>query len=219
MAIVGDSIVAGNRAVVQDILSRAGVPATVIDAASGRAMSHRTAYGAGKTVSSGIDAVRAIRQAGHRPSLWVVELGTNDTWGVGNCRCPDPVAYAGTRIDLVRAEIGVGHQILWMNVRANSVGANAINEALRRRLGPSFGLIDWDAATRGHDGWFLDAVHPNMTGVFQLGDLLVRSILAVTTSPLPDHCGDPERETVRQPSPTAMAAATAGRSARRCQIG
>lgn len=223
VAIVGDSIIAENQTAVRRILEESGAPSTVIDVYWGRPISHRTRLPGGQLVTSGIDAVRAIRDAGHRPSLWVVELGTNDQWGVRNCGCPDPVEHAGMRIDRLRTEIGFDQQVLWVNVRDNSGGAAAINEALRRRVGPTFGVIDWDRETRGRDEWFLDEVHPNRAGALVLGALLARSILAVVARPLPDHCvADP-------PSPVAEPAvhpadagvgdgAVAVRPARRCSL-
>jgi hypothetical protein len=159
----------------------------VIDALSGRAMSHRSRMG-NVVLSSGIDAVQAIRRAGYRPTLWVVELGTNDRWGIQTCRCPDMVAFAGSRIDRLRAEIGFDQKILWMNVRNDSIGAAAINEALQRRVGPLFEVIDWDSATRGRGDWFLDKVHPNREGSLALGELLAGAIVLEVARPVPDLC-------------------------------
>lgn len=187
VAVIGDSIVAGNRVIVQAAFASAGAPATVFDAVSGRAMIYRNRLG-GSLVNSGLDAVQAVRQAGYRPSLWVVELGTNDRWGVQSCRCPDLVAFAGIRIDRVRAEIGFDQKILWMNVRNDSIGAAAINEALRRRVGPLFEVIDWDTATRGRADWFKDKVHPNREGAVVLGELLASSVVLEVAASLPDFC-------------------------------
>lgn len=187
VAVIGDSIVAGNRVIVQAAFASAGAPATVFDAVSGRAMIYRNRLGGG-LVNSGLDAVQAVRQAGYRPSLWVVELGTNDRWGVQSCRCPDLVAFAGIRIDRVRAEIGFDQKILWMNVRNDSIGAAAINEALRRRVGPLFEVIDWDTVTRGRADWFKDKVHPNREGAVVLGELLAAAVVLEVATSLPDRC-------------------------------
>lgn len=219
VAVIGDSIIAVDRHAVAAVLTRAGVPPTVIDAVSGRATSYRTRYRGGPLIPSGIDAVRSIRRAGHRPVLWVVELGTNDRWSVESCRCADPVAAAGARIDRVSAEIGPGARILWVNVREDTPGAAAINEALRRRVGGSFGVIDWDATTRGRDELFTDDVHPNRDGSLVLGDLLARSILAALVRSVPDHCGAgsaPSSGGSGADLPSGHAVVT--RPARRCSI-
>ncbi len=219
VAVIGDSIVAGNRVIVQAAFASAGAPATVFDAVSGRAMIYRNRLGGG-LVNSGLDAVQAVRQAGYRPSLWVVELGTNDRWGVQSCRCPDLVAFAGIRIDRVRAEIGFDQKILWMNVRNDSIGAAAINEALRRRIGPLFEVIDWDTVTRGRADWFKDKVHPNREGAVVLGELLASSVVLEVAAPRPDFCaGNVSTAAAATPtlSPDDDAAATL--AATRCALG
>lgn len=219
VAVIGDSIVAGNRVIVQAAFASAGAPATVFDAFPGRAMIYRNRLESG-LVNSGLDAVQAVRQAGYRPSLWVVELGTNDRWGVQSCRCPDLVAFAGIRIDRVRAEIGFDQKILWMNVRNDSIGAAAINEALRRRVGPLFEVIDWDTVTRGRADWFKDKVHPNREGAIVLGELLASSVLLEVAPSLPDFCAANVSTAAAAPLSLSSANdAAATLAATRCALG
>lgn len=219
VAIVGDSIVAGNIRYLTAVLDERGVPERAVDALSARKTSIAWTLGS-RLITSGVDAVRAVRARGLEPDLWVIELGTNDSYDISTCRCPDPVAFAGVRIDALRAELGQDARVLWVNVRTSSPGAIAYNEALLRRVGPRFVVADWKAFTQGRSSWFVDGVHPTATGARMLGLFLADAILAMPPdpTPLPDHCspGDPGGVA---PVPSSLAVGTAMVAARRCRLG
>jgi hypothetical protein len=219
IAIIGDSIIAGNLGYILPALDARGVPRRVVDALSSRKTSLAWFNGR-RVVTSGIDAVRALRAGGAAPQLWVIELGTNDSFDISNCRCPDPVGFAGQRIDALRAELGPDARVLWVNVRTSSAGALAYNEALARRAGPHFVVADWKAHSAGRTSWFVDAVHPSVTGARELASFLAGAILAMPPSPapLPDLCihgGSPDPSSLAVLSGEVTAAA----HARRCRFG
>lgn len=219
VAIIGDSIIAGNLGYLLPALDARGVPRRVVDALSSRKTSLAWFDGR-RVVTSGIDAVRALRAKGAAPQLWVIELGTNDSFDISNCRCPDQVAFAGQRIDALRAELGPDARVLWVNVRTSSSGALAYNEALARRVGPHFVVADWKSHSAGQTNWFVDAVHPSARGARELASFLAGAILAMPPSPapLPDLCNHagPSGST----SLTALSGeVTASFHARRCRFG
>lgn len=219
LAIVGDSVIAGNLGYILPVLDARGVPARAVDALSSRKTSIAWFVGR-RLITSGIDAVRALQAQGVDPALWVIELGANDSYDISTCRCPDPVAFAGQRIDALRAELGAEARVLWVNVRTSSPGALAYNEALARRAGPHFVVADWKAHSAGQVGWFVDAVHPTARGAREFAAFLAGSILAMPPSPepLPDLC-------VHGPGPTTPGSAglqgelVATVTARRCRFG
>lgn len=218
LAIVGDSIIAGNVRYLTAVLDERGVPERVVDALSSRKTSITWTSGS-RLVTSGVDAVRAVRAGGVEPDLWVIELGTNDSYDIRTCGCPDPVIFAGERIDAVRAELGSDARVLWVNVRTSSPGAIAYNEALTRRIDPRFVVADWKAFTTGRSSWFVDGVHPNATGARMLGIFLADAILAMPPepTPLPDHCSGAPTGTAAAPeAPVGSAQATL--PARRCRL-
>lgn len=218
VAIIGDSIIAGNLGYILPALDARGVPRRVVDALSSRKTSIAWFDGR-RTVTSGIDAVRSLRARGAAPQLWVIELGTNDTFDISTCRCPDPVAFAGQRIDALRTELGPGARVLWVNVRTSSAGALAYNEALVRRAGPDFVIADWKAHSAGRTSWFVDAVHPNAKGVRELASFLADAILAMPPpQPLPDLCIH-GGVAAASPLGSLSGEVTAAARARRCRFG
>ncbi len=219
IAIVGDSIIAGNLGFILPVLDARGVQPRMVDALSSRKTSLAW-YDGRRVVTSGIDAVRALRARGATPQLWVIELGTNDSFDITMCRCPDRVAFAGQRIDALRAELGPDARVLWVNVRTSSPGALAYNEALARRVGPHFVVADWKVHSAGRSNWFVDAVHPTATGARELARFLASAILSMPPppSPLPDRCS---HDALTSPSESAVLSGhvAAAATARRCQFG
>lgn len=219
VAIVGDSIIAGNLGYILPVLDARGVPPRMVDALSSR-MTSFAWFDGRRFVTSGIDAVRALRARGAAPQLWVIELGTNDSFAISTCRCPDPVAFAGQRIDALRAELGPDARVLWVNVRTSSPGALAYNEALARRVGPHFVVADWKAYSAGQAGWFVDAVHPTARGARELAGFLASAILSMPPppTPLPDRCTH-DAGTTPPTSAVLTGEVAAAVPARRCRLG
>lgn len=194
VAIIGDSILAGNMGYLSGAFDQLGVPPRFVDAKSDRRTS---AASAGvRRVPSGREVVRSLRGQGLQPDLWVVWLGSNDTYFIRTCGCPDPVAFAGAYIDALRAELPPDARVLWVNLRTSSPAALAYNTALARRAGPQFVVADWRTFTASRSDWFIDGVHPNLTGVRKLAEFLSRAILAASSgpsapsnpTPVPDRC-------------------------------
>lgn len=169
VVIVGDSIVAGNQDPIRQILRERGRDVT-IDAQSGRTLTRSFDLG-GTTVRSGTSAVRSLVESGRRPALWIIELGTNDHSGAGNCGCPDPVAAAGERIDALLGELPGDANVAWVTVLDTDVPESVrwFNTALSVR---GLAQIPWFDIARNEPSWFLDDVHPSMEGVFALIDVL-----------------------------------------------
>jgi len=169
VVIVGDSIVGGNQDPIRQILRERGRDVT-IDARSGRTLTRSFRLG-GTTVDSGVSAVRSLVASGRRPALWIIQLGTNDHVGVGNCDCPDPVAAAGLRIDMLLAELPADANVAWVTVLDTDFPESVrwFNTALAVRGLPQ---IPWFDTARDQRSWFLDDVHPSMDGVFALIDVL-----------------------------------------------
>ncbi len=173
--IVGDSIVAGNQNPIRQVLRQRGHDVT-IDAQSGRTLTRSFPF-QGTTVRSGVSAVRSLVASGRRPALWIIELGTNDHFGVGNCGCPDPVVAAGARIDALLAELPPGANVAWVTVLDTDFPQSVVwfNTALTLR---NLQQIPWHDTAQFRPDWFLDDVHPSFPGVFALIDLLEDGIEA-----------------------------------------
>jgi lysophospholipase L1-like esterase len=199
--IIGDSIINGNKPGVEAALAAADIPNWHINSRSGRMITTSTVIN-GSTVSSGLSAVDQVRAAGYESDFWVVELGTNNLGMIRNCACPDKVAFARNLIEQMRTKIGVERRTAWVNVRANTMLAESIifNDALRQVAAENanFTLIDWYTLSAGHSNWFIDGVHPTITGVGYFSNLLASSIETIlptvtstttttttTTSPIP----------------------------------
>ena len=175
VVVVGDSIAAGNGPMLTPWYDQAASNIHV-DAQSGRLIRRSFPF-AGATIRSGVESVRELVEAGARPELWVIELGTHELDSINQCACNDPVAFAGTEIDALLAELPAGARLAWITVHDPSkhAAAQAFNTALRVRAIPA---IDWAGSVYGRTGLFLDEVHPSLAGVGVLGELLVHQIQA-----------------------------------------
>jgi lysophospholipase L1-like esterase len=193
VVIVGDSLTGGNASYIRPTLSAAGLDARV-EGLSSRRIAVSFWYLGYR--DSGIERIRSLRAAGVDPDLWVIQLGTNDLTFIANCGCPDRVAFAGSLIDRLLAELPPNRPVAWVTVmnRADFDITNTFNEALRRRaaVDPYVRLIDWAALSLMRPDWFIDAVHPNVTGLVRFTQLYVdeiRSLLAEPPGPPPTRPG------------------------------
>jgi hypothetical protein len=180
IVLVGDSVVAGNRAAIAQVLVDRDLEVT-LDAQSGRNLTE-SFPSRGTTVRSGAEVVASLRDQGLRPSLWVIELGANELGPIQRCACVDPVAFAGERIDRVLAELPTGANVAWVTVHdtERSRALTHFNNALHVR---GLQQIDWHAAAKFRSDWFLDDVHPTIAGVYAFADVLADGMQSYLDGP------------------------------------
>jgi len=184
VVIVGDSLTGGNASYIVPTLRDAGIDARV-EGLSARRIA--VSFNSAGYRDSGIERIRSLRSTGVDPGLWVIELGTNDLGAIHNCRCADPIAFAGALIDRLLAELPVDTPIAWVTLmnRDDFDVTNTFNEALRRRavVDPYLRLIDWAALSLQRPEWFEDAVHPTFDGVIRFTQMYVDEIRALLSDP------------------------------------
>lgn len=171
VAMVGDSISALSKAVLDEVLMGIGFETVAIDAEPSR----RIRVGK-KNPTNGLDIIRFI-EGSAPPQMWVIELGTNDAG-----------LYAKDEeyqelIDSVLGVIGTDVPLVWVNTYRDDHldGCVQFNDLLRRTLEGrgNATVADWyercstEAATILTD----DGVHPNKAGILVLADT-VRSAIA-----------------------------------------
>ena len=182
--IVGDSLTGGNTSYIVPTLRRAGLDVRV-EGLSGRKIA--VSFQSRGYLDSGIERIRSLRAGGVDPDLWVIQLGTNDLASVSNCRCTDPVVFAGDLIDRLLAELPATTPIAWVTLmdRADYARTNAFNEALRRRavINPYMRLIDWAALSLQRPDWFVDPVHPGFAGVQRFTQMYIDDVRALLADP------------------------------------
>jgi lysophospholipase L1-like esterase len=181
VVIIGDSIINGNRSIVEAALARQAVPSWTFDTKSGRKITTATTIN-GAPVSSGLDAVDAVRASGVDSLFWVVELGTNNLGMIRNCGCADQAAFARRLIVTMLDRIG-DRRVAWVSVRAAShlPESRVFNAALARVADEraNVSVIDWFAHSEGRPDWFIDGVHPTLDGARAFADLLAGSVAAI----------------------------------------
>lgn len=179
--VVGDSLTGGNSSYIGPVLRSTGLSNLRLEGLSARRIAVSFQYLGYR--DSGIERIRSLKDSGVQPKLWVIQLGTNDLGAINNCRCENPVFFAGALIDRLLAEIGPDTPTAWVTVlnRDDYRVSNTFNEALRRRaaVNPYFRLIDWSTLSMEQPGWFIDAVHPNTTGLVQFTAMYAREISAL----------------------------------------
>lgn len=171
LVVVGDSIsfMAGytfntGSVTLADTLLAAGWAAVHIDAKPSRSMWYPA-----DTSFSGVHTVQRLRAEGHDPTVWMVQLGTNDVWFIERCRCADMTAFARDRIAAVLDAVGAGVPVYWVNVRrwSNAAALAAVNTALAqlRAEGRIVDVVDWFGLSAGRrQSWFIDSAHLSHAG-------------------------------------------------------
>ena len=184
MVIVGDSLTGGNASYIAPALRSAGLDARV-EGLSARRIAVSFQFKGYR--DSGIERIRRLRADGVDPSLWVIQLGTNDLGVVQNCGCADKVAFAIGLIDRLLAELPAERPVAWVTLmnRADYDLTNTFNEALRRRavINPYMRLIDWATISLQRPDWFIDSVHQNIDGVAQFTKMYIDDIRALLADP------------------------------------
>ena len=192
VVIVGDSLTGGNTSFIGPTLRNAGLDVR-LEALSARRIA--VSYQFLGPRDSGVARVRALKAAGVAPELWLIQLGTNDLGAVQNCRCPDPIAFAGDIIDQLLDEIGTGVPIAWVTLlnQSQEDATRWFNHAISIRAArdPYMALVDWRAITVNRPDLFLDDVHPNVAGVVVLTQMYIDHISALLADPLGPHTPGP----------------------------
>ncbi len=185
VVIVGDSLTGGNVSYIEPTLRDAGLDVR-IEGLSARRIAVSFDFKGRR--DSGVERVRALRAAGVAPSLWVIELGSNDLGAIENCECSDPIGFAGAIIDELLAEIGPGVPIAWVTVlsRSRLDASRWFNTAIgiRAARDPHIALIRWHDLAFLRPDWFVDQVHQNITGVKAFTRLYIDRISALLVDPL-----------------------------------
>ncbi len=185
VVIVGDSLTAGNKSYIGPTLRNAGLDVR-LEALSARRIAVSFDF-LGRR-DSGVSRVRALKAAGVSPSLWVIELGSNDLGVIQNCECPDPVAFAGTIIDQLLDEIGPGVPIAWVTVLSRNQwdASRWFNTAVGIRAARNLyiALIRWHDLALLRPDWFVDHVHQNVEDVKVFTQMYIDRISALLADPL-----------------------------------
>ena len=173
MALVGDSLTFAAWSELPAVFARKKWGPFQLEARSGRKTTTTLA-----SATSGLEAVRRIRDGGFDPELWIIALGTNDvrsTYG--------KPGVAAAMVDAMMAEIGPDHDVVWINVYLRDAPAetNAFNEVLRtastrhRRLT----VADWRSVVLANPQWVIDdGVHLNLPGARARNEFVARVALA-----------------------------------------
>ena len=171
VAMIGDSITVGSEDELRAAFESVGYPDVEIDAESGRRM---VSTGA---VSSGLDGVAEVLEAGELPDLWVIALGSND---IGAYRPEEFPAVIGELLAAVPADAPV----VWVDCYvSNYEGESAAFGASLREVLAERGnatVVDW--ATVAHqDGVLTDNVHPSGFGRAEFARRVIAGVTTWTT--------------------------------------
>jgi lysophospholipase L1-like esterase len=202
VALVGDSLTYAAWSYLPAVFVRRNWGPFQIEARSGRKTTTTLS-----TATSGLEAVRRIREGGFDPELWIIALGTNDARSTYST----PGA-ATAMIEAMLAEIGSGHDVIWIDVylRDHDAQADAWNAALRsaalrhRRLT----IADWQSVVDANPQWVVDdGVHLDITGSLARNEYVARIAL-------PPGC-DGEPVGAAQAAPAVVGTAGAAAPAQR----
>lgn len=137
-----------------------------------------------ESATSGLDAVRRLKASGFDPPIWIVALGTNDaslTYGVPGA--------TDALIDLMMAEIGAGHHVVWVNLYkrfspSSTAAFNAALDAARARH-PLLSIADWYSVAAANTQWSTeDGVHLTIAGSLERNRFVAAAALGLAVAPL-----------------------------------
>lgn len=179
VAMVADSLVAGNRDATDAAFEDVGIPA-IVDAVSSRRIPVDV-----QEPLSGVRAVRRLLESGVGSTCWVVALGSNDLlwlWNpgdYGSTREETARNYLAMMLDPIRSAIP-GARVWWVNLhhRGWPSATTIFNAALaeRARIDDRFEVIDWFGVADPNPGWFLDRVHVNGAGSRARATLIAQTV-------------------------------------------
>lgn len=169
VAMVGDSITAGSKASLEEVLGARGFTTLTIDGVTSR----RIEVGNGTSEPlSGIKALFQMIADGVTPDVWVIALGTND---VG--QYADPAEY-GRLIDSIITMLPADAPLVWVDVYRPEYldESRAFNEILNERIETrgNAAMASWFALASSNGEAILqsDQIHPNDEGVVAFANLV-----------------------------------------------
>lgn len=174
VVMVGDSITEGSRDMLLKALALAGFTDVRIEGKASRRI--EVGNGKGTAPLSGIGTLLSLLAEGADPSVWVIELGTND---VGSYAGADEY---GALIDKVLHLLRPDAPVVWVNVyRPDQLDATKVfNLVLAQRIADRGNAVvaDWYSAASAPDQTILrnDQLHPNENGQYALALLVVDAI-------------------------------------------
>jgi len=170
---ISDSTSNGSRS---DLLQQLAAQTTLgpyrFDIGPGRAMSRP-----GRTMYSGVEAVRRSREAGFTPTSFVVALGANDLkYGIRT-----PITARQT-FDRLMEEIGPDCTVGLVNLYSTRPSfAWRYNKYLAQAVGrwPNAYLVDWAAVARRNRRWHRpDGFHMNLMGSKKKNTWIIQTMIA-----------------------------------------
>lgn len=183
VGVIGDSLLAYDRADLDASLRAVGWTGSRIDAVPSRRIPDSV-----RAPLSGIKAIRALRAEGFDTPYWVIALGTND---IGLLGSSDPRALVTGLLD----ELGPGTKVLWVNAdqprypEATARFDGALASVLDERGGFVF---DWAALARANRSWLVsDGIHLTGAGYRQRHRLLAQASRALLDGAMPPSAYQP----------------------------
>lgn len=162
VVMVGDSITEGSAEVLRGAFTASGFVDVVVEGAASRRI--EIGNGKGDAPLSGIGTVFSLIGSGADPSVWVIELGTND---VGSYNGADEY---GALIDQLLELISPEVPLVWVNVYRPQYldDTNVFNLVLADRIEQRGNAViaDWYSLASAPDQTILrsDDLHPNEHG-------------------------------------------------------
>ncbi|MEQ1698511.1 MAG: GDSL-type esterase/lipase family protein [Ilumatobacteraceae bacterium] len=174
VAVVGDSITAGSAPAIDAALRGAGVEDVRIEGATSRRI--EVGNGKGDAPKSGVIAVYELLAEGVDPSVWVIELGTNDVGSYGS-----PEEY-GALIDAITTMLPPSKPMVWVNTYREQYLDDTLvfNLVLEQRMTERGNAVvaDWYSVASAPDQTVLrgDRLHPNENGQNALALLILAAL-------------------------------------------
>jgi len=174
VVMVGDSITEGSQAMLTTALTDAGVDDVRIEGEASRRI--EVGNGKGSGPASGIITMYALLVEGVDPSVWVVELGTND---IGSYNGAEEY---GALIDKVTIMLPTTKPLVWVNTYRSQYLDDTMlfNSVLAERMKARGNAVvaDWFAVASAPGQTVLrsDNLHPNVNGQFVLSLLVLQAL-------------------------------------------
>ena len=169
VAMIGDSIGFSAASALDAALRASGVT-PALELAPGRRIAE---WGLDGEIGPALDSVQALKALD--PTVWVVELGTNDIDALPF----DREAYTELVVSVLDL-IGPGVPVAWLNVHRGDRPAEsrAFDDVLRLLAAqrPELIVADWDAVARAEPVLGPDGVHLTLKGVSRLVDTVLWSV-------------------------------------------
>ena len=174
VAVIGDSITAGSAAAIDSALRGAGVEDVRIDGKTSRRI--EVGNGKGDAPKSGVIAVYELLAEGIDPSVWVIELGTNDVGSYGSAD------EYGALIDQITDMLPASKPLVWVNTYREQYLDDTLvfNLVLEQRMSERGNAVvaDWYTVASAPDQTVLqgDHLHPNENGQSALALLILAAL-------------------------------------------